>query len=149
MKVKYGHYGPQVMKFEPTTVIRLIFGGPFLGGPFPAAKPREKTRAGHYKNLTETGNRARKVSGTQGSLTIVKIGDTTNVLYKPRFHADRSRDLKTQAAFSIIISPFLSYFLLSLYMNHVSGKIVTEKLQRTLGNVTWPDCTQPSQQETM
>ena len=25
-------------------------------------------------------------------LTIVKIGDTTNVLYKPRFHADRSRD---------------------------------------------------------
>ena len=57
-----------------------------------AAKPREKTRAGHYKDLTETGNRARKVSGTQGSLTIVKIGDTTNVLYKPRFHTDRSRD---------------------------------------------------------
>ena len=28
-------------------------------------KPREK-RAGHYKDLTETGNRARKVSGTQG-----------------------------------------------------------------------------------
>ena len=25
-------------------------------------------------------------------LTIVKIGDTTNVLYKPRFHADRSRE---------------------------------------------------------
>ena len=24
-------------------------------------------------------------------LTIVKIGDTTNILYKPRFHADRSR----------------------------------------------------------
>ena len=24
-------------------------------------------RAGHYKDLTETGNRARKVSGTQGS----------------------------------------------------------------------------------
>ena len=33
-----------------------------------AAKPREKPafRAGHYKDLTETGNRARKVSGTQG-----------------------------------------------------------------------------------
>ena len=30
-----------------------------------AAKPREK-RAGHYKDLTETGNLARKVSGTQG-----------------------------------------------------------------------------------
>ena len=34
-----------------------------------AAKPREKPafRAGHYKDLTETGNRARKVSGTQGN----------------------------------------------------------------------------------
>ena len=33
-----------------------------------AAKPREKTfRAVHCKDLTETGNRARKVSGTQGS----------------------------------------------------------------------------------
>ena len=34
-----------------------------------AVKPREKLfafRAGHYKDLTETGNRARKVSGTQG-----------------------------------------------------------------------------------
>ena len=29
-----------------------------------AAKP---FRAGHYKDLTETGNRARKVSGTQGT----------------------------------------------------------------------------------
>ena len=27
----------------------------------------ENFRAGHYKDLTETGNRARKVSGTQGS----------------------------------------------------------------------------------
>ena len=32
-------------------------------------KPREKPfRAGHYKDLTETGNRARKVSGTQGTI---------------------------------------------------------------------------------
>ena len=29
-------------------------------------------RAGHYKDLTETGNRARKVSGTQGSLPLIK-----------------------------------------------------------------------------
>ena len=30
-------------------------------------KPREKAfRAGHYKDLTETGNRARKVSGHPG-----------------------------------------------------------------------------------
>ena len=27
-----------------------------------------KPRAGHYKDLTETGNHARKVSGTQGSV---------------------------------------------------------------------------------
>ena len=35
-----------------------------------AAKLREKLfafRAGHYEHLAETGNRARKVSGTQGS----------------------------------------------------------------------------------
>ena len=25
-------------------------------------------------------------------LTIVKIGDTTNIIYKSRFHADSSRD---------------------------------------------------------
>ena len=39
-----------------------------------AAKPREKQafRAGHYKDLTETGNRARKVSGTQGSILQVR-----------------------------------------------------------------------------
>ena len=37
-----------------------------------AAKPREKRafRAGHYKDLTETGNRARKVSGTQGTANL-------------------------------------------------------------------------------
>ena len=28
---------------------------------------RPKPRAGHYKDLTETGNHARKVSGTQGT----------------------------------------------------------------------------------
>ena len=32
-----------------------------------AAKSREKIRAGHYKDLTETGNCARKFSGTQGT----------------------------------------------------------------------------------
>ena len=29
-------------------------------------RSRKKKRAGHYKDLTETGNHARKVSGTQG-----------------------------------------------------------------------------------
>ena len=40
-----------------------------------AAKPREKPafRAGHYKDLTETGNRARKVAGIQGTLTCDKL----------------------------------------------------------------------------
>ena len=35
-----------------------------------AVKPREKRvfLAGHYKDLTETGNGARKVSGTQGTI---------------------------------------------------------------------------------
>ena len=32
----------------------------------------EAFRAGHYKDLTETGNRARKVSGTQGTILAVK-----------------------------------------------------------------------------
>ena len=32
-------------------------------------KPRA-VRAGHYKDLTETGNRARKVSGTQGRMSL-------------------------------------------------------------------------------
>ena len=38
-----------------------------------AAKPREK-RAGHYKDLTETGNRARKVSGTQSTIKKTNMG---------------------------------------------------------------------------
>ena len=36
-------------------------------------KPLEKTfRPGHYKDLTETGNRARKVSGTQGRCPTIR-----------------------------------------------------------------------------
>ena len=40
-----------------------------------AAKLREKPafRAGHYKDLTETGNRARKVAVIQGTLTCDKL----------------------------------------------------------------------------
>ena len=30
------------------------------------SRGKNAVRAGHYKDLTETGNRARKVSGTQG-----------------------------------------------------------------------------------
>ena len=36
------------------------------------AKPRAGEAAGHYKDLTETGNRARKVSGTQGKGTMIE-----------------------------------------------------------------------------
>ena len=37
------------------------------GGNFRCWPKAETFRAGHYKDLTETGNRARKVSGTQGN----------------------------------------------------------------------------------
>ena len=37
--------------------------------------------AGHYKDLTETGNRARKVSGTQGSLNGANRQPTRNVIF--------------------------------------------------------------------
>ena len=52
---------------------RHVFG---LRPKLRAAKPPKKLffarkafRAGHYKDLTETGNRARKVSGTQGKVS--------------------------------------------------------------------------------
>ena len=35
-------------------------------------KKKKAFRAGHYKDLTETGNRARKVSGTQGRCRLDK-----------------------------------------------------------------------------
>ena len=38
-----------------------------------------RRRAGHYKDLTETGNRARKVSGTQGTLTQERVTTPKNV----------------------------------------------------------------------
>ena len=42
-----------------------------------AAKPREKVfRAGHNRDMTDTGNRARKTSGTQGSTKFDKGGNS-------------------------------------------------------------------------
>ena len=35
------------------------------------SRSHERRSAGHYKDLTETGNRARKVSGTQGTALFV------------------------------------------------------------------------------
>ena len=55
-------------KFSVLAEGRHIFGR----RPKPRAgeAARKTFRAGHYKDLTETGNRARKVSGTQGSSTL-------------------------------------------------------------------------------
>ena len=61
-----------------------------------AAKPREKAfRAGHYKDLTETGNRARNVSGTQGTLfqTLFTYRQTTHAqsnLVSPQFNQSKT-----------------------------------------------------------
>ena len=35
--------------------------------------PKADTSSGHYKDLTETGNRARKVSGTQGRFLKIRV----------------------------------------------------------------------------
>ena len=48
------------------TEVFLACGGNFRCWPKAEATSGEAFRAGHYKDLTETGNRARKVSGTQG-----------------------------------------------------------------------------------
>ena len=49
-----------------------------------AAKPLEKTfRAGHYKDLTETGNRARKVSGTQGRCPTIRKSNLIRIWADP------------------------------------------------------------------
>ena len=36
-------------------------------------RSHERRSAGHYKDLTETGNRARKVSDTQGIITLTQF----------------------------------------------------------------------------
>ena len=43
----------------------LAYGGNFRW--WPKAEATSSEAASHYKDLTETGNRARKVSGTQGN----------------------------------------------------------------------------------
>ena len=46
---------------------------PWVPEVFLACGGNFRCRAGHYKDLTETGNRARKVSGTQGSVRSIKM----------------------------------------------------------------------------
>ena len=42
----------------------------------------EAASAGHYKDLTETGNRARKVSGTQGSVHLACEARNKSALHR-------------------------------------------------------------------
>ena len=62
----------------------LAYGGNFrcwpkadtsspVGRSYGGEAARNIFRAGHYKDLTETGNRARKVAGIQGTLTCDKL----------------------------------------------------------------------------
>ena len=55
-------------------------------------RSHERRSAGHYKDLIETGNRARKVFGTQGIITLTKF-----VIYKVLFQ------IKTQEIPRIVL----------------------------------------------
>ena len=56
-------------------------------------RSHERRSAGHYKNLTETGNGARKVSGTQGKRYVVhKTKESTNYAIKA---CDKETSLET------------------------------------------------------
>ena len=64
------YIGAVVVPWVPE--VFLACGGNFrcwpkAGTSSAVGRSREKN-AGHYKDLTETGNRARKVSGTQGTV---------------------------------------------------------------------------------
>ena len=52
----------------------------------------EAASAGHYKDLTETGNRTRKVSGTQGSVHLACEARNTSALH--RLGNTRSRNTR-------------------------------------------------------
>ena len=56
---------PIVIPWAPE--VFLVCGGNFRCWPKTDTSSAPSSRAGHYKDLTETENRARKVSGTQGS----------------------------------------------------------------------------------
>ena len=51
-------------------------------------------RAGHYKDLTETGNRARNVSGTQGTFSSAMKWTTANSINSSHAN-DMLRDIHT------------------------------------------------------
>ena len=70
---------------------------------------------GHYKDLTETGNRARKVSGTQGTHFLKVLinnyirGPGMSVLFSIFFFQDRSWSTK-QIALVCYLEPALLFF---------------------------------------
>ena len=73
------------------------------------AEGRHVFRAGHYKDLTETGNRARKVSGTQGTTAALR------------------RSLK------FVNSLFVCLFLFSFIVYSTVGKTICEWTGRGRG----------------
>ena len=84
-----GFRAQQTRKFEPSYAYpgyQRFFSR--AAGIFGVGR-RPKPRAGHYKDLTETGNRARKVSGTQGILCSTfnrTIGKSSVALYTLVFY---------------------------------------------------------------
>ena len=59
-------------------------------------------------------------------LTIVKIGDTTNILYKPRFHADRSRGVIDPTDTSCL--PFSIDFRVIYYFTCIKRALIRNSL---------------------
>ena len=89
----------------------LACGGKFRC--WPKADTFSAFRAGHYKDLTETGNRARKVSGTQGKAP----RDSTVELF-PQLHWLSLASLRSHG----------------IYANTVSRRHIRSKGNRTLLN---------------
>ena len=69
------------------------------GGSFRCWPKAEAFRADHYKDLTETGNRARKVSGTQGMIVAVVIEIYKQLQINPKeiffFHVAEIQNIRT------------------------------------------------------
>ena len=59
-------------------------------------------------------------------LTIVKIGDTTNILYKPRFHADRSHGVINPTDTSCL--PFPIDFRVIYYFTCIKRALIRNSL---------------------
>ena len=68
---------PIVIPWAPE--VFLVCGGNFRCWPKTDTSSAPSSRAGHYKDLTETENRARKVSGTQGTLKLSWVEETVDL----------------------------------------------------------------------